>query len=448
MMAASSSSLLPSKDSLTRLPNRSLFAARVDQALSRMFPGTKLALMILDLDRFKNVNDGLGHHVGDMLLMEVAARLTQIQHPGLTVARQGGDEFTVLVEGLSDDYEVVSIAEHLLELLTKEYLLGDSHLITTSASIGVAVADNPSSTREQLLREADLALYAAKASGRNRFVLCGDELLEAAARREDSEQRLRRGLADDQLRVMLQPIVTLSTGHLTGMEALVRVQDPEVGLLNPSDIIGVAEDAGMIGELDRKVMDEAVRLITVDPRFTADHSTRVSINVSGRTIEQPGLARHLAAALARHRVPGNRIVIELTESSLLKDDPLVKQAVMALKRLGAEIGIDDFGTGYSALAYLEKFDLDFLKIDRSFVSRIIDPPDHRAVATVAAIIELAHAHGLRVTAEGIETEFQAKTLRDLGCDAGQGWLLGEPTSTDPTERQPPPGGRDDLETEF
>lgn len=421
-------------DALTGLPNRSMFAARVDQALGRMAPGTRLALMVVDLDRFKNINDGLGHHVGDMLLMEVSNRLSSLRHEGMTVARQGGDEFTVLVEQISDDYEVVSIAEQLVEVLTQEYVLGDSHLITNSASIGVAVADDPSATREQLLREADLALYAAKGAGRSRFVMCSDELLEAAARREDAEQRLRRGLAGDRLHVMLQPIVTLATGKLYAMEALVRVNDPEVGLLNPGEIIGVAEDSGLISELDRRVMQEAVRLLTVDPRFVEDPATRVNINVSGRTLEQPGLVRHLADLLTRYDVPGSRIVIELTESSLLQDDPAILSAVMGFKRLGVDIGIDDFGTGYSALAYLEKFDLDFLKIDRSFVSRIQDPPEPRVLSTVSAIIELAHAHGMRVTAEGIETELQAQVLFELGCEAGQGWLLGQPSRTEETGR--------------
>ncbi len=418
-------------DSLTRLPNRSLFTARVDQALSRMGPGSKVALMVLDLDRFKNVNDTLGHHVGDLLLLEVAGRLGSVRHGGLSVARQGGDEFAVLVDRVEDDYQVVSICEELLALLTGDYDL-QGYVISTSVSIGVAIAEGPDRTREQLLREADLALYAAKEAGRDRFILCDEQLLERAAVREDAEQRLRRALAGDGLRVLFQPIVSLRTGALLSMEALVRVYEPQLGLLEPNEIIEVAEEAGLINELDRRVMDEAIRCMSVDPRFIDHPEARVNINVSGKTVDQSGLATYLSDVLSRYHIPGNRVTIELTESSLLHDDPVIRHAVLSFQRLGARVGIDDFGTGYSALSYLGQFDLDFLKIDRSFITRIAE--DERSRATAAAIISLAHAHGLRVTAEGIENEEQAQVLRELDCDAGQGWLFGLPTPSEAVDR--------------
>ncbi len=379
---------------------------------------------MLDLDRFKNVNDSLGHDVGDQLLVQVAQRLAAGAARGWKVARLGGDEFVVLLVDVDGPQYPAQVADEVLAAVSQPYLLASGHRIETTGSVGIALGGQLGPGSENLLRQADLALYAAKDAGRNRFAVCDGDLLEAMDNRVRTEQMLRRGLDAGRLRVHLQPIVDLDGRGLVALEALVRLDDPTEGLLLPYRFIDVAEESGLITEVDRAVLAEAVRIVAEHPRLR-DPAVRVAVNLSSRTLAQPDLAEHLAGLLADHGVSGSRLLLEVTETGLLADDDDLHRVLRDLTGLGAQLAIDDFGTGYSALAYLTRFRMHKLKIDRAFV-RELDDPRGVAAATVRAIIQLAHAHGMQVTAEGVETEQQAGLLAAMGCDTAQGWLFGRP----------------------
>lgn len=266
----------------------------------------------------------------------------------------------------------------------------------------------------------DLALYRAKDGGRDRRAVYDDALRSRAVQRLDTEYRLRRALADGGLEVSLQPVVDLADSRVCSWEALVRLRDPELGLLPPAVFVEVAEETGLVADVDTWVMERAVALLA------AGSYSHIAVNVSCRTLEQPGWLGRLRATLGHHRVPGSRLIVEITESTLLEANPVVGRTLAALRSLDVRVGLDDFGTGYSAMAYLQRFELDFLKIDRSFVGQI--GSSARAVATLRAVVDLAHAHGMVVTAEGVETQEQAEVLRAVGCDLGQGWLFGRPSA--------------------
>ncbi len=414
-------------DPVTGLANRTRFGQWVDAALERIDPAapTTLALLMLDLDRFKTVNDSLGHHIGDQLLVEVSRRLQNAadETPCWSVARLGGDEFVVLVEGLPGSEAAEEAAREVLRALAVPVELGTGHRITTTASVGIALATSPSDTRENLLREADLALYAAKDAGRNRHALCDVALRDAVQVRLETESRLRSALEDERMVVHLQPVVDLADSSVVSYEALARLVDEDGSLVMPGTFIQVAEDTGLVTEVDRFVLAESLRLLNVLEHLVADPRMRLSVNLSGRTLQQQGLADTVARGLAEHGVPGSRLTLEITESSLLEDNPQVRTTMRSLRELGASLAMDDFGTGYSSLAYLRSFDLQQMKIDRSFVAGL---GEGVATATVQAIIDLAHAHGLLVVAEGVEEQWQADRLRAMGCDMAQGWLFGRP----------------------
>ena len=414
-------------DPVTGLANRSQFTEWVDGALSRLGPDSPsaLGLLMLDLDRFKAVNDNLGHHVGDELLVHVAGRLQAVAdaEPSWSVARLGGDEFVVLLEGLSGPEPAEQVARSLLELLAEPVELANGQPMSTTVSVGISLATDQSVTREILLREADLALYAAKDAGRNSYALCDTGLRDAVRVRVETEGRLRSALAEGRLQVHLQPVVNLADGSVASFEALVRLVESDGTLVLPGDFIQVAEDTGLVVDVDRFVLVECLELLSSHDVLGADPSLRVSVNLSGRTLQQSGLAEAVAAGLAQHGVEGSRLTLEITERSLLEDNPQVLATMRRLRDLGASLAIDDFGTGYSALAYLRTFELQQLKIDRSFVAGL---GDGVATATVQAIIDLAHAHRLEVVAEGVEEQWQADRLLAMGCDQGQGWLFGRP----------------------
>lgn len=426
-------------DTLTGLANRAALDAAVTRALAwygRYRPGPRatgggnaaaaapeaahdvVALLLLDLDRFKLVNDSLGHHVGDGLLVAVAGRLREVIGPGASVARLGGDEFVVLLTGLGDVTAAGDVADRVLARLREPYVLATGHRLVSTVSIGIAVVTTGEQTAEDLLREADLALYRAKDDGRDRRAVYDDVLRSRAVERLDTEYRLRRALADGGVEIHLQPIVSLADSCPQSWEALVRLRDPERGLLPPELFIGVAEETGLVADLDTWVMERAVALLA------REEFSHIAVNVSCRTLEQPGWLDGLRAALGHHGVPGAHLLVEITESTLLEANPVVGRTLAALRSLGVRVGLDDFGTGYSAMAYLQRFALDFLKVDRSFVAQL--GSSARADATMRAVVDLAHAHGLVVTAEGIETQEQAQVLRAMGCDLGQGWLFGYP----------------------
>jgi diguanylate cyclase (GGDEF)-like protein len=410
-------------DPLTGLGNRPQLTAWLDEALAEPYP--ELALCTLDLDRFKDVNDSLGHHVGDELLVEVASRLVALD-PTWSVARLGGDEFVVLMNGVHNPEDVMDRTRWISRVISEPYDLPSRHRVVVSASVGVALADTGIS-REELLRQADLALYGAKSRGGEGVALCDDHMLAAAATRRQAEITLREALTDESLEVHLQPIVALGDERVIALEALVRIRDRQGRLLYPDAFIPVAEETGQVCDVDRLVICEAVRLLTVDPRLTDDPTTKVAVNISGRSLAQPGLADHVRSALELYGQPGDRLVLEVTEHSLLEDNPRVQLSMDALTDLGAELAMDDFGTGYSALSYLRRFAMHHLKVDRSFVAGLGEDP--LAISTVQAIIQVGHAHGMSVIAEGVETNDQASRLRALGCDYGQGWLFGRPAPT-------------------
>jgi diguanylate cyclase (GGDEF)-like protein/PAS domain S-box-containing protein len=410
-------------DTLTGLANRTLLNDRLDQALARLQrTGGAMAMLLLDVDRFKTVNDSLGHQVGDALLVEVASRLEAVTRADATVARLGGDEFVVLIEGLPEVAAVHGVAGRLLEALRRPYALGQgAEALVTTSSMGISVASDPARSPGDLYREADLALYRAKDAGRDQYALYDDELRARADRRMAAETLLRKAIGESLLVPVFQPIVDLGDGRVRAAEALVRIQDGD-RLVLPAEFIDVAEETGLIVEVDawmfERVAAECARLLDTDGLLR-----RLTTNVSARSLEDPTFVGRMRKALTWFGVPGSMIRVELTERSLLTTSPVVEDSLARIQGLGVEVGLDDFGTGYSALAYLQRFSLNFLKIDRSFVSRL---GNHRDDAVVGAVIDLAHAHDLIVIGEGVETHEQLDALRRMGCDRAQGYLMGRP----------------------
>lgn len=409
-------------DTVTGLANRSALEVAVQAALSDMRPGLGVGFMLLDLDRFKTVNDSLGHLAGDALLVEVGQRLRSAVPHSATVARLGGDEFAVLIKATPSPQALADQAEMVRLRLGHPYTLPGAARLNSTASVGVTWCAQGTHTVQDLYREADLALYAAKGAGRDAVALFDDELRASADQRIENERKLRTALAIDGVRMMLQPVVDLASGAVVASEALARMEHPELGLLTPDVFITAAEETGLVIEIDSRICELAIAALARtddDPRLQ-----RIAVNVSPRTLDHAEYRARMRAALRRHRVDGRRLLIEVTESSLLDAGSPRAVQLRELQDEGMTVGIDDFGTGYSALAYLDAFNLDFLKIDRSFVSRL--GTGARPDAVVSAIINLAHAHGMSVTAEGVETAEQAEMLRAMGCDRGQGWHFGRP----------------------
>jgi diguanylate cyclase (GGDEF)-like protein/PAS domain S-box-containing protein len=404
-------------DGLTGLANRRLMEDRLAQALARRgHDQGVVGLVLLDLDHFKVVNDSLGHATGDALLVEVAARLRRRVRQGTTVARLGGDEFVAVVDDARTAADVEAVATRLLDSLREPFSCGPGPLVVT-ASLGLAVSDGSGSPSE-LLREADMALYRAKETGRDRLVRFDADLRTRADNRLATEAMLREALRCGWLRLYLQPVVDLGDGDVVGAEALVRVEHPVDGLVLPGEFVQVAEECGLVSDLDSWVLEQAVALLATAP------DTRLAVNVSARTVEAGGLPERVVDLLARAGVDASRLDLELTESCLLTGGSAVADDIRRLRAAGCRVGLDDFGTGYSALSYLQALELDFLKIDRSFISHLGQGERHDAV--VQAIIDLAHAHRLEVVAEGVEDAGQWETLQLMGCDRGQGWFFGRP----------------------
>jgi diguanylate cyclase (GGDEF)-like protein/PAS domain S-box-containing protein len=417
-------------DGLTGLANRALLTDRLDLALARLqrVPDA-CALLMLDVDRFKLINDSLGHQLGDALLIEVAARLEAVCRADSTVARLGGDEFVVLVEGLGGPDDVHATAIRLLQALRRPYRLdGRDEPVVTTTSIGIAVASTPDRTHQDLYREADLALYRAKDGGRDQYALFDDDLRAQLEARVRAEALLRRALAEDLVVPYFQPLVDLTTGRIRAVEALARVVDPTLGVVGPDDFVEAAEETGLIVELDARMFELAVRQFARWAQEPGLALRRMSTNVSARSLADPGFVDRIRKAMTWYGVSGDALRIEITERSLLTADPVVIDSLRRIAELGADVGLDDFGTGYSALGYLQQFDLRFLKIDRSFVARLGSARQDDAV--VSAVIALAHAHDLVVVAEGVETREQLDALRAMGCDRAQGFLISRPVPAD------------------
>ncbi|MEY2592064.1 MAG: hypothetical protein QOJ67_4048, partial [Acidimicrobiaceae bacterium] len=412
-------------DSVTGLPNRTLFLDRVEQALKRREPsGTSVGVLLLDLDDFKMVNDGLGHAAGDDLLKAVAARLLSATPTGDTVARLGGDEFALLVEHADFNGGLEPTAVRVQAALQAPFLIRDEE-VTVQASIGVAYGSPRTHSSGDVLRNADLAMYVAKRNGKDRVEQYLPAMHEVASRRLEVAAELRAAIERNELVVFYQPIVDVITGVTIGVEALARWQHPGRGLLGAPEFIPVAEVMGLIVPLDRWMLNEACRQVKAwKSEGVADASFYVSVNLSGRHFQDAGIVHDVDAALTRSGLPAGALVLEVTETTLVKDLGPAGTTIAALKALGVRIAVDDFGTGYSSLAYLSSFPLDILKIDKSFVDRVVTTAEGQTM--VRTIIELAHNLGLQAIAEGVEQPEQASALRGLDCQLAQGFLFARP----------------------
>ncbi|MGA8706459.1 MAG: EAL domain-containing protein [Steroidobacteraceae bacterium] len=413
-------------DSLTLLANRSLFRDRVQHALSlAQRDPHPVAVMFLDLDNFKNINDSFGHDAGDRLLQAVAQRLVKSTRSSDTVARLGGDEFAILLEGTASSAEVQRLAAALIEKLDQPFLLSAQE-VRISASIGVAFW-SVEADAEALLSKADIAMYQAKTSGKNRFAIFQPHMQESLRERLRLEMDITRALANEEFFIEYQPIVDLGTRSLLGVEALVRWQHPHLGVLMPGRFIQVAEESGQIVKLDRWVLTRACQEMRGWRNSVAGGSDlRIAVNVSGRHLQHGGLEHDVAQALQQSGLEPGNLVIELTESTVMHDTEANLDRLRRLKALGVRLAIDDFGTGYSSLSYLHRFPIDILKIDHSFVGRLTSSQSGPELAR--AVITLAAALGLDTVAEGVEHEPQVAALLDLGCVAGQGFLFARSSS--------------------
>jgi len=409
-------------DSLTGLANRSLLADRLNQGLRHLerSPGF-LGVLMLDLDHFKVINDTLGHQVGDAVLREAARRLQSVARPDDTVARFGGDEFVVVVQSLADPADLTAFADRVVVELREPYRIGTEEVVAT-VSIGIAVASQPDHLPADLLREADMAMYRAKDQGRDRHEVYGTALQVRATQRLETERLVRRALAEDLLLVEYQPIIDVASGETIEAEALLRIRDGESGQFSPAHFLEVAQETGLMPAMDERVRAAALGELA---RWRATPSClnieRLAVNLTARELANPEFAPALARSIEAAGLKGSDLSIEVTEHVLMQTSHSAVASLGELRGLGLRIGLDDFGTGFSALSYLQSFPLDFIKIDRSFVEGIA--VDRRSSSIIRAMIDLAHALGLYVVAEGVETAEQLATLRDFACDRAQGFLF-------------------------
>jgi diguanylate cyclase (GGDEF)-like protein/PAS domain S-box-containing protein len=415
-------------DELTGLPNRHLFLDRLAHAAgtASRHPDALYAVLFLDLDRFKLVNDSLGHAVGDALLIEVAERLQGSLRPGDTVARLGGDEFAMLLEELKDPADAHRVAARILYSLDQPVKLGP-HELSLAASIGLAFHRPGLNSPEDLLRDADTAMYRAKSEGGDRAEIFDLGMHQQALQRLELERDLRKGLLKQEFEPWYQPIVRLDGQGLAGFEALARWRHPSRGLISPNVFIPIAEETGLIEPLGALILDRSL----AQWRQWEDAGLGglfLSVNLSAKQLESPDLAAEVKAALQRHRVPAGALKLEVTESLLVRDPAKAEQRLHELKALGVKLSMDDFGTGYSSLSMLHRFPLDTLKADRSFVMRIQE--DGSQLEMLRAIVSLAHSLKMDVVAEGIEKGWQGKHLQSLGCEYGQGYLYAKPLSAE------------------
>jgi diguanylate cyclase (GGDEF)-like protein/PAS domain S-box-containing protein len=415
-------------DPLTGLPNRTLLLHRLGDALERnQIHSAGVALFFVDLDRFKLVNDGLGHTAGDELLVAVGIRLEEAVRPGDTVARLGGDEFVVLCEPIAGHEETAAIAGRLGEAVGRPVRIGD-HEVRVTASIGVTIASSSDVLPEAMLRDADLAMYRAKERGRDGWELFDDRLRKRVLERIATEHMLLHALDDGQLRLLFQPVIDSATGALVGAEALVRLELVDGTLIEPVDFIGVAEESGLVTRVDQWVLTETCRQAAAWAAVRPDSPLVIGWNASSRTIGRGDFVAVVRENLLRFGVAPSQLCLELTETTLIAATAATRHALTRLREEGVYIGLDDFGTGYSSLTNLRDFAVSFVKIDSSFTTGI--PHDHESSAIARAIIDLAHALGLTVVAEGVTTEAQRLWLAEAACDHLQGFLFSPPVPAD------------------
>jgi diguanylate cyclase (GGDEF)-like protein/PAS domain S-box-containing protein len=409
-------------DSLTGLPNRALFLDRVEHALNRVKRdgSASFAVLLLDVDHFKNVNDSLGHSAGDQLLIAIGERLARSVRAADTVARFGGDEFTVLVERVADASDATRTSIRVQDEIAAPFKIGETEVFT-SASIGITIAGSEYENAEQIVRDADTAMYRAKAQGRARAEIFDNRMRDEAVARLRLETDLRHAIDRDELRVFYQPMVRIKSGSVIGYEALIRWQHPVKGLVPPSDFIPLAEETGLVVPIGEFVLREACRQMSV---WMDGSEMAMSVNISGRHFAHGELLLHINDALAHSNLRPSALHVEVTESAIIQQPRMARELIDEIRDLGCGIALDDFGTGFSSLSYLHQFPIDRLKIDASFVRGA--PTRPKNVEIIRSILSLARGLGIEVIAEGIETEEERELLESLGCEYGQGYLFARP----------------------
>jgi diguanylate cyclase (GGDEF)-like protein/PAS domain S-box-containing protein len=417
-------------DALTDLPNRLWFIEQLGQALAaaRSDPQAGFAVLFLDLDRFKIINDSMGHLFGDQLLINTAERLKASVRPGDMIARLGGDEFTVLMSGLTERAEVIKVVERIQQEVARPFVLNGFETLTT-ASIGIALSDLGYDKPEELLRDADTAMYQAKSLGKAQHVIFDKRMHLRALNLLQLESDLRRAIDRGEFTVQYQPIISLSSGALSGFEALVRWQHPERGMISPDKFISVAEETGLIVPLGKWVLAEACAQLKLwEARFGSDLPLSMSVNLSSRQFMDASLLEQILQIVAQTRIDPRKLKLEITESVVMENIEVASQMLNHLRAIGVGLSIDDFGTGYSSLSYLHRLPINTLKIDRSFVSRMNEQNENYEI--VRTIILLAQNLGLGIIAEGVETIEQVARLAELKCDDGQGFFFSKAVAAD------------------
>ena len=434
-MAGSQSDVTQARghDPLTRLPNRLLYLDRVARVLERAKRRVAYgyAVLFLDLDRFKIVNDSLGHALGDELLLGISGRLQACVRSADTVARLGGDEFTILLEDLGEPADATRVARRIQESLTHPFKLAGREVFT-SVSIGIAMGSPNYERPEELLRDADTAMYRAKAAGKARHEVFDRDMHERAVKLLQVESELRRAVELESFRVHYQPVISLDTGRITSLEALVRWMHPERGLVPPDEFIPLAEETGLIVQIDRWVLQQACAQVKKwQTRFGPAHPLSIAVNVSKRQLGQSDFVDGIIGAIERCQLEPEHLSLEITESAIMENAELATAMLEQLRERKIQLAMDDFGTGYSSLSYLHKLPFTSLKIDRSFVKRM--GADEDTTEIVRAIVTLARNLNVEVTAEGVETKEQLAMLRELGCNHAQGYLFSKPLETSAAE---------------
>ncbi len=414
---------LAHSDKLTGLPNRTLLAERIGQAMAQSDrEGHYLALLFIDLDHFKTINDSLGHEVGDRLLKQVAARLTQCMRRSDFLARLGGDEFLMALSGVKHGQDAAQVAQKIVASIALPCQVGE-HVLNTSCSVGISIYPGDGQDVQSLMRKADMAMYHAKERGRNHYQFFSREMDARAAERLQLHNALQRALEREEFELHYQPYIEFASGHITGVEALIRWRHPELGLLLPHRFIPLAEETGIIVPIGEWVLRTACQQMKSWQAQGMGH-LRIAVNLSARQFHRSDLGQQIVAALRETALPPQMLDLEITESMAMQDPERAKALLHELRAMGVGLTIDDFGTGYSSLSYLRGFPIRCLKIDRSFVDGI--PEDSNDAAITRATIALAKSLGLSVIAEGVETVAQQLFLTQAGCEQGQGYLFGRP----------------------
>ena len=410
-------------DSLTGLANRALFRERLEHAINRAQRNQKqIAILFIDLDRFKQINDTLGHDTGDALLINVSIRIQDCIRKQDTVARLGGDEFVVILEDLHDMKDAAMVAQKIISELSQPCKVFDQDLYITP-SIGITLYPTDDMDTNELLKNADTAMYLAKEKGRNRFQFYTDDMNKESKQRLDIETKLRKALQNDEFFLLFQPKFEINSLTTIGAETLIRWQHPEMGMVSPMDFIPIAEETGLIVPIGEWVIQQSCRYLQTW-KEQGYKPIKMAVNLSPRQFHQSEIVDFILDTLVSHNIKPSEFEVEITESLLMEDTDTTINLLNKLKAWGVSISVDDFGTGYCSLGYLKKFPIDTLKIDRSFVKDIMTEPDDAAITE--AIIAMAHSLRLNVIAEGVETEDQLKFLKQFGCNEGQGYYYSRP----------------------